>query len=144
MENLKLKFRLNDTLDDVYLNIIKTLPEVKTIWEMAQKDNKDYFSTSIGSVKIDVHETYVEFTLKYKTIEEQSRKYEKFQTVGKLKKPLKIKLYEALKRKFKEKDEYIFYKRVLRSLNGQLNLQNQKIEHTFTENSDSREDTEQD
>jgi hypothetical protein len=138
----KLKFKLNETLDDVFANIIKTLPDVKTEWEMIEDEQKKcFFSTMIGSVKIDVHETFVEFTLKYKTLAEETKKYQRFQVVGKTKKPLKVNLFSALQRKFGEKEDYIFYKRVLRSLNGQVNLQNQKAEHTFTENDDRREDS---
>jgi hypothetical protein len=141
INNNTIRFSLMDTMEELHEQIKKVLPVVKTEWSMHQEDDeekKPYFTTNIGRVGIEVHETYANFTLSYKNTKEEKRKYETFKQVGKIKKPLKLNMYSALVKRFREEEDYSFYKRVLRSLNGQVNIQKNN-EVTFTEDADSGE-----
>jgi len=138
----KVRFALKDTLDGLHEEIVKVLPEIKTEWEkrLEEKSNKPYFFCEVGRVGIEVHETYALFTLHYKDERKsEERKYQKVQKAGKIEKALKLNIYNILSKRFGDEEEFSFYKRVLRSINGQLNKQKERNEITFTENADSRE-----
>jgi hypothetical protein len=138
----KVRFALKDTLEGLHEEIVNVLPEIKTEWTQHFEDetNKPYFMCEVGRVGVEVHETYAIFTLYYKDDQKQEkRKFQKIQKVGKIQKPLKLNIYGILMKRFGDEEEFSFYKRVLRSMNGQLNKQKERHEITFTEDADSGE-----
>jgi hypothetical protein len=134
-----IRFSLAETMDDLRMQIAEVLPVIKTEWVMLKEEdtNKPYFTTTIGRVNIEVHETHAHFTLAYKSSAQESRTYENTKKVGTVKKRLKLNMYGALVKRFADNNEYSFYKRVLRTLNGQVNIQKERNEVTFTEDADS-------
>ena len=135
-----IRFSLADTKEALHQQIAEVLPIVKTEWSLHKDEfGKTYFTTTIGRINIEVHELYADFNINYKSKLKESRKYENLKKVGKISKPQPLKMYAALVKRFVDEEEYSFYKRVLRSLNGQVNIQKERNEVTFTEDADSRE-----
>ena len=135
----KIRFSIEETLEALHEDIVKVLPKIKAEWEKVEEGKKVFFTTIIGRVKIEVHETFANFTLTYSNAKEESRKYEKIKTIGEVKRPIKLNIYSTIKKRFEIDEEFSFYKRVSRSLNGQLNVQKEKHEVTFTENANRSE-----
>jgi hypothetical protein len=123
--NNTIRFSLAETKEALHGEIAEILPTIKTEWTMQKEESGvPYFTTIIGRVKIEVHERYANFVIEYKSKIGETRKYENVKKVG---------------NRFADEEEYAFYKRVLRTLNGQANIQRERNEVTFTENADSRE-----
>jgi hypothetical protein len=138
VNNNTIRFSLAETMDDLRKQIAEVLPVIKTEWTMDKEESgKPFFLTTIGRVNIEVHETHAHFTLSYKSSQHESRTYENTKQVGKAKKRLKLNMYASLVKRFADEQEYGFYKRVLRTLNGQVNIQKERNEVTFTEDADS-------
>jgi hypothetical protein len=138
--NNTIRFSLAETKEALHGEIAEILPTIKTEWTMQKEESGvPYFTTIIGRVKIEVHERYANFVIEYKSKIGETRKYENVKKVGNIKKPQTLNMYKSLVKRFADEEEYAFYKRVLRTLNGQANIQRERNEVTFTENADSRE-----
>jgi hypothetical protein len=137
----KIRFALSETKEIVLEQIINVIPELKIEWKILkdEQDKKEFFRSNIGNIMIDVHEDYVDFHLKFKTIEEETRRYETFKKVGNNRIRKKISLYNRIVERIKQDDEVRFYKRILRSMNGHLNSQKERNEFTFTESTEDIE-----
>jgi hypothetical protein len=133
----QMRFSLSETKEGMISEIIQLLPELKINWIIKRDDrNKRYFCSTIGNVYVEIFETYAEFTLKYKTIKETTKRYQTFiKTPNGGKKAKKLNIYKRISERIDDDEEHVFYKRVLRSVNSQLNSQKEKNELTFTEES---------
>lgn len=135
-ENIKqsINFSLVDSLDELMRNINEVLPCLKTEWKLLEDEAKrPYFKTYIGRVSIEIHEFHSIFTLHYKNDKTETRRRDSIKKSGKASKKIRLKVYEILSKRFEEEIEHHFYRRVLRTLNGQLAVQQQRNEVTFTE-----------
>jgi len=137
-ENTRINCSINESVGLLFDEIVGILPQAKSNWERAKnKDGKYYFNTEINGVNIQVHRTKVIFKIAKGGLKEQSRVYQK---AGRNKRPAKINIYDQLMERFEQNEDYIFYKRVLRFMNGHITSQrarNDGIE--FTEHSNSKE-----
>lgn len=136
----KIKFAINETLESVFEEIIGILPSVKTDWEINEPEKKGlpFYSTEINGVEIEVHERKVVFHLNRGGMKSESRIYETFIRKNK---PAKINIYQTICKRFADHNDYIFYKRVLRFMNGQITSQKTRNEVNFTEQNNRRKDT---
>lgn len=128
-----LRFALAETKESIISEIIKVIPELKLEWEILKDDNgKEHYRCRVGNVNVDVHEDRVFFDIDMKTVK-ANKTYETFRKAGKKKVRNKIGLYKRIQERLSNNEEIRFYKRVLRSLNGQYNSQKERNEVTFTE-----------
>ena len=137
----KLKFALCDTLESVYQEIVKELPEVKTSWEIKEseeKKEKPYFVTEVNGVNIEVHETKVKFKMINENTTEDLREHQNIDGRGQVG---KIKMYQTLCNRFDKQDEFKFYRRVLRLLRGSKISEKARNGIQFTEQTGNGEDS---
>jgi hypothetical protein len=145
-ENQPLHFAINDTLDKVFAEIVELIPNIKADWTFVEdKENGDYYSANINGVDLQIYETKAIFTITRGGLNKETRTYQTFTRIGKSKKPNNIKLFQILNRRFQQNDDYVFYRRVLRFMNGQVAIQKDRYKpkdgFQFTEDADSREDS---
>lgn len=133
MNYTKLKFSTNQTLDTIFQEIMKVLPEVETEWEIIKKNEEEVFVTTIGNVKFEVERFKIIFTISTGKGEE-SKTYEKIKRVGQKTKSLPINLHSTLMTRFGCHDDYEFYHKVWRTIDIVNEKQHKRNEVSFTEN----------
>jgi hypothetical protein len=131
-ENKKLVFAVEETTENLMTEIAAILPQLKTEWEAVQEENKrPYFVTEVNGVHVTVYERKAIFKISKGGLKEETRVIEKF--VKKV--PQKLAIYDKLIKRFKENEDHVFYKRVLRFMNGHITAEKAKYNHNahFTE-----------
>jgi len=134
MKHTKLKFCTKQTIDNLFEEIMKVLPEVETEWEIAQKDKDLVFVTTIGNVKFEVERFKIIFTL-ISGDKSESKVYQKIKKIGQNSKPLEINLFKTLMTRFDCHDDYEFYHKVWRTIDIVNEKQHTRREVSFTESS---------
>lgn len=136
----KLKFALCDTIETIYQEIVKELPELKTSWEVKEgEDGKiKYFVTEANGVHIEVYEKRVVFKLINEDNQEDVREHKNIDNRGQVG---KIKMYQILCNRFDKQEDFKFYRRILRLLRGHKISEKARNGIQFTEQTDLGEDS---
>jgi hypothetical protein len=139
MENKRIRFAINDTLEQVFQDIIEVLPQVKTEWLMNVEGKEPFFTTEVNGVELEIYERKVVFKINKGGMKEEKRVYQK---LSGSKKPMRINLYSSLVKRFADNEDYTFYKRILRFMNGHVTAQKARSnEVQFTEETGSGENS---